>query len=347
MRALGFELRVSSFIRCRSAISEVLAVLFCLGFTFEARAAGTAERTSVIVVVGAPGEDEFGSNFVRQAGVWEEACKKAECRCVTLGLANGPTNDYETLKSTLESEPKEGLGQLWIVLIGHGSFDGKEAKFNLRGPDVSSTNLAVWLQPFRRPLAIIDTSSASAPFLAKLSGTNRVIVTATRSGNERNYARFGRYFAEAISDSRADLDKDGEVSLLEAFLTAARNTAEFYKVEGRLATEHALIDDNGDGLGTPADWFRGTRALKKPKDNAAVDGLLAQQFRLIPSQAERGFTPEQRAQRDALERAVLLYREKKGRLPEDEYYKGLEPLLLQLARYYESNSTILPSVKSQ
>src|SRR5947199_396253 len=84
---------------------------------------------------------------------------------LVLGLDNaGPTNDYEQLKQTLALEPKDGPAALWLVLIGHGSFDGKEARFNLRGPDVTATELALWLRPFRRPLAVIDTSSSSAPF---------------------------------------------------------------------------------------------------------------------------------------------------------------------------------------
>ena len=229
------------------------------------------------------------------------------------------------------------------MLIGHGTFDGKEAKFNLRGPDLSASDLSVWLQPFHRPLAVIDTSSASAPFLTKLSATNRVIITATRSGHEQNFARFGQYFAEALTNPEADLDKDDQVSLLEAFLMASRQATEFYKLDGRLVTEHALLDDNGDGLGTPADWFRGLRAIKKPKENAGVDGLLAQQFHLIHNQTEQQFTAEARVRRDALERAVLLHREKKSQMPEEEYYLELEKLLLGLAHFYESNSP--PSAK--
>ena len=81
-------------------------------------------------------------------------------------------------------------------------------------------------------------------------------VTATRSGYQHNYARFGKFLAEALSNPKNDLDKDGQISLLESFLSASHRTTEFYKTEGRLATEHALLDDNGDGLGTPATWFR-------------------------------------------------------------------------------------------
>jgi len=225
------------------------------------------------------------------------------------------------------------------VLIGHGTFDGKQAKFNLRGPDVSASALALWLRPFRRPLVVINTAAASAPFLNQLSASNRVIITATRSGHELNYARFGHYLALSLTDPQADLDKDGQVSLLEAFLAASHQTAEFYKMQGRLQTEHALLDDNGDGLGTPADWFHGLRAVKKPKDDAGLDGLLARQLCLVPAEFERALPPEQRARRDELERAVLMHREKKSKMAEEEYYQQLEKLLLELARLYEPGPT--------
>jgi hypothetical protein len=292
------------------------------------------DSATVLVVVGAPGDAACGSNFVQQARLWQRACERAGGRLVTLGLEGSPPpDDRERLRERLEAEPKGGLAPLWLVLIGHGTFDGKEARFNLRGPDVAATELGVWLQPFRRPLAVINTASSSAPFLAELSGTNRVVITATRSGHEQNYTRFGGYLAQAIDDPPADLDKDGQISLLEAFLTASRRAVEFYKVEGRLVTEHALLDDNGDGLGTPADWFRGLRATRRPKDNAALDGLLARQIHLVPSASERALTPELRARRDALERAVLLHRERKDQMAEDPYYRELEQRLLDLARF--------------
>jgi hypothetical protein len=326
----GVEFRVSSFVW--------LAALFIPVAAF-ASVDLSSNRATVFIVVGAPGEAEFGSNFMHQASLWQKACDQANLHQITIGL-NAParTNDYEDLKQAFLLEPREGTAELYIILIGHGTFDGKEARFNLRGPDVSATELANWLQPFQRPLALIDTSSSSAPFLNKLSGTNRVIITATRSGNEQNLTRFGRYFAEAITNPDADLDKDGQVSLLEAFIIASRRTTEFYKVEGRIATEHALIDDNGDGLGTQADWFRGLRAIKAPKDKAAVDGALAQQFHLLRSEAENRLTDEQRKKRDEIEHAVLKHRENKGKMPEDAYYRDLEKMLLELARLYATNS---------
>ncbi len=301
------------------------------------------DRTSVILVIGAPGGDEYATNFLRRADHWQSASTRAGARLATIGVGPCPlTNDYAFLKQTLGDEPKEGSGQLWVVLIGHGTFDGKEAEFNLRGPDVSAAELSDWLRPFHRPMAVIDTTECSGPFLNKLSATNRVVITATRSGDEQSFTRFGQYFVEALTNPQADIDQDGQISVLEAFLTASHQTAEFYKLQGRLLTEHALLDDNGDGLGTPPDWFRGLRPIKKPEKGAA-DGLLAQQFRLIPSPDERNLTPEQMAQRDAVEKAVLSLREKKSQLAEDDYYRELEGLLLQLARFYNPGVTNSPA----
>jgi hypothetical protein len=291
----------------------------------------------VIVVAGAPGEAEFAAGFAEQIEAWRKLGAAAGAKLVVIGTEAeaGAGTDHDRLKAALESEPRDGASELWLVLVGHGTFDGKEAKFNLRGPDVAAGELAEWLKPCRRPLAVIDTSSASAPFLAKLAGPKRVVVTSTRSGYEQNFSRFGKYFAEAIADPRSDLDKDGQVSLLEAFLSAAHRTTEFYKTEGRLATEHALIDDNGDGLGTPAEWFRGVRATKQARDGAALDGARAQQFTLVRSAREQQLAPELRAQRDKLELRLAELREAKAKMKEDAYFRELEKLLLELAAVYD------------
>lgn len=340
--------------RCRIGFAALLRTLTGLSFAVlfsalvprshaaaAAPAAATspgAERSTVLVVAGAPGEPEFEPDINRQLEAWAKASELAGAKHIALGREpEGNGTDFDRLKAALEAEPKQGPGELWLVLTGHGTFDGKEAKMNLRGPDVSATELAAWLKPFERPLAIIDATSASAPFLAKLAAPKRVIISATRSGNEHNYARFGKFLAEALSDPKSDLDKDGQISLLESFLSASHRTLEFYKTEGRLATEHALIDDNGDGLGTPADWFRGVIATKKARDGAAPDGARAHQFHLVRSAAEQQLSPEQRAKRDELEVRVSALREQKAKMPEEKYYRELERLLLELARVYDAS----------
>ena len=295
--------------------------------------AQTADKPVLIVVVGAAGEEEYGSNFVHSSELWVQAGKSGGADVTVIGTdPTNATTDFDRLKQTLAAEPKESVEALWLVLLGHGTFDGKVAKFNLRGPDISAEDLAAWLQPFKRPLAVIDCSSSSAPFLPKLSATGRVIITATRSGYEQNYARFGENISEAIVDPASDLDKDGQVSLLEAYLVASRRVAEFYKSQGRLMTEHALLDDNGDGLGTPADWFQGIRAVKRARNGAALDGTRANQFVLVRSAQEQKIPPALRARRDELELAVEKLRDQKATLAEDEYYRQLEPIMVELAK---------------
>ena len=323
--------------RSEGALRHLLLPLLALHLFLPAlRASESAPRPSLIIVSGAAGEEEFGENFARWAGLWQANGERAGARVQVIGLAtNAAIDDRTLLQRALAAEPTNGTIELWIVLLGHGTYDGKAAKFNLRGPDVSSIELAQWLKPLRRPVAVINTASASAPFINHLSASNRVIVAATRSGAEINYARFGGFLSEAMADPAADLDKDGQTSLLEAFLSAARRTADYYESEGRMLTEHALLDDNGDGLGTPSAFFRGVRATKSAQAGAPLDGLRAQQWHLLRSEAEARLTPEVRARRDALELNVARLRPRKGSMTEDEYYQQLEALLVELARLYQ------------
>ena len=295
-----------------------------------------ADKPTLFVLVGAAGEEEFGKQFTDAAAKWEKVARAAQAKLVAIGWNSAETNDLVRFKAALEAEAKDGAGEVWLLLLGHGTFDSKESKFNLRGPDLSAGELAEWLKPFKRPVAVVNCASASGPFISKLSAPGRIVVTATRSGQEVNFTRFGGHFAEAISSAEADLDKDGQTSLLEAYLMASSRVAEFYNTEGRLATEHALLDDNGDGLGTPPDWFRGVRAVKKAKEGASADGLRAHQFVLVRSDQERKLPPAVRAKRDELELAIGKLRDQKSGLPEPEYYQLLEAMLLDLARLYQS-----------
>jgi hypothetical protein len=295
-------------------------------------------RPTVLLVVGAEGEPEYGRQFAQWADRIAAAAASASAELVVVGRgeASESATDRQRLQSALDAELKKPATRpLWLILIGHGTHDGREAKFNLRGPDFTDKELAEWLKPCQRPLAVIDCSSASAPFLNKLSGPNRVVISATRSGVENNFAHFGDYFSAALADPAADLNKDGQTSLLEAFLAASHRVQEFYKQDGRLPTEHALLEDNGDGLGVAADWFQGIRATKAAKDGAPIDGPRANQWHLVLSPAEQAMPAELRAKRDALELKVEALRGKKASMPEAEYYAQLEALLLDLARLYE------------
>jgi hypothetical protein len=292
-------------------------------------------KPKVIVVIGAPGAPEYGAQFHEWGERWRSAAEKASAEFQVVGEGGpGETNDRERLQKLLRETKGEANEPLWLVFIGHGTFDRHTAKFNLRGPDISAEDLATWLAPIKRPMAVVQCASASAPFINLLAGENRVIITATKSGDEQNFARFGQYISSAVSDQAADLDKDGQVSLLEAYLTACRQIKEYYDAEARLPSEHALLDDNGDALGTPADWFRGLRATQRAKDGAALDGTRAHQFHLIASDYERKLLPEVRKRRDELELKIAALREEKQKLGETEYYDRLESLMVELARVY-------------
>ncbi len=312
----------------------------------------------MIVVVGAEGTEEYGPRFRLWATRWGDVAKRGHVVVTQIGLdAAGKTDDRDLLKQRLaeaagSGDPRRAQGSgaqaepLWLILIGHGTFDGKVARFNLRGPDVSAGELAEWLKPVERPIAIINCTSSSGPFLNELSGPNRVVIAATKSGHEYNFSRFGDYLSSAISDPKADLDKDEQTSLLEAFLLASSRVNEFYASEGRLMTEHALLDDNGNKLGTPADWFQGVRATKSAKNGATVDGTRAARLHLIRSSREEQLSATHRARRDELEAELAELRQRKSQLAEDDYLQQIEPLLVELARLYEpAAKSVTPSPK--
>ncbi|MBX3442009.1 MAG: hypothetical protein KF774_06360 [Planctomyces sp.] len=315
------------------------ALLFVCSFALAtsgptARASVPRERPLLIVVVGAPGTEEYDAAFRVWSERWQAAADAAGAEFVSIGLDSSPAaEDRETLQQRLADAPRSSE-PLWLVLIGHGTFDGKTAKFNLRGPDISPEELAGWLEPIERPTVVINAASSSGPFLPALSRRDRVVITATRSGHEYNFSRLGDHLSQAITDPQADLDRDGQISLLEAFLLASSRVREFYAAETRLATEHSLNDDNGDGLGTPAEWFRGVRATKSARDGAPLDGARAARIVLIPSPEELALSPEIRARRDELEHELDALRLLRRRLDEAEYLTRLEPLLIELGRLY-------------
>jgi hypothetical protein len=318
-------------------MTVLMVAALALGATADAREAERQVQT-VVVVVGAAGTREYATQFAEWEDLWRQACAKGNIRYVAVSPdENADASDRTRVQAVLAEAAEETSTALWLVLIGHGTYDGRTARFNLRGPDISADDLAGWLEPVKRPIAIINTTSSSAPFLKRLSAPGRVIITATKSGFEQNYARFGQFLAEAVVRPQADLDKDGQTSLLEAFLTASHRVAEFYAAAGRLATEHALLDDNGDTLGTPADWFRGIRPVQKASDDASLDGYRAHQFHLLYSDTEAQMPPALRARRDQLELEVMNLRDAKAASPEDEYFARLEALLYEIAQLYEEN----------
>ncbi len=131
-------------------------------------------RPAVVVVVGAAGTPEYAAQFTAWAKLWEQACAKSGATFTAIGLDEpGDASDLTRIQQILTSHSEETTAALWLVLIGHGTFDGRTPKFNLRGPDLAAKDLAEWLKPVRRPLAVIDATSSSAPFLKELSSPGR------------------------------------------------------------------------------------------------------------------------------------------------------------------------------
>ena len=292
-------------------------------------------RGDLLLVLGAAGTDEFGTLFGEWASLWRQSADNAHLRIETIGQLTGDPSSSAaktSLQQALRNASTETQVPLWIVMLGHGTFDGRDAKFNLVGEDVTAEELAAWLAPLKRPVAVLQCASSSAPFLETLSAPNRVVVTATKSGQEINFARFGGFLAAAFSDPSADLDKDDQVSLLEAFLRAARQTEEFYTGDNRLATEHPLLDDNADARGTRAAAFAGVRPVREASSGATLDGYLAHQWVLHPSLDELRLSPERRLRRDELERRLVELRDRKKDLDEEAYYRELEVVLVELTR---------------
>ncbi len=316
-----------------------------------AEVSADAPGVSVVVVMGASGEPQYAEEYAETEALWRRRCREAGVDYRVIGLkeiaqrprddnadgeerAAATASDREQLRKLLGSMVARENHELWLVLLGHGTFDGREAKFNLRGPDLAAEELRDWLKPKSKDLILINTTSSSAPFLTGNSGPGRIVITATKSGTEVFYTRFGKYFAEALASPEADLDEDGQTSLLETFLAASGEVARYFTERGLLATEHALLDDNGDKQGTRGDWFQGVRTVKKTKDGALPDGVRAHQVHLVPGEEERMLSPELRRRRDELELRVTELRYQKEELPEREYYRRLEEIFLKIAEIY-------------
>jgi hypothetical protein len=211
---------------------------------------------------------------------------------------------------------------LFVLLIGHGSFDGSEAKFNLVGPDLSSAEWAALLKPVPGQIVFVNTTAASFPFLEHLAGPRRVVITATDSVAQRFDTVFPEYFIRALSDSNADLDKNGRVSIWEAFAAASMGVRRYYTQRGQLATERALIDDNGDGVG-------------RETGGEGTDGSLSSRLYLDPDLPGAAPTDEELLQllqkRAAIQIDADELKQRRQLMTPAEYEKEFERIMVALA----------------
>jgi hypothetical protein len=325
---------------------ETKALLFFVSFvvvifTISGRLQSSESSVpNVLVVLGASGEVDYGDQFRVWGKRWKDAFGDGATEVIDGTSTSSPGADEKNDRqrtldwiSNTHAKESDETRTYWLVLIGHGTNDRTGAKFNLRGPDLSDVEISNALNGTRHRWIIVNCSSSSGPFLSTLSGINRVVITATKSGAEQNFSRFGDYFSEAMLDPSTDLDHDTSISVLEAFLSASNRVARFYVDDSRLASEQSLLDDNADRKGTPAVFFRGLRPVKAPADGLKLDGSLASRV-LIRSLGERKErNADQTLKIEQLQAEVELLRTKKSEMDIDEYYAALEKLLIQLAEY--------------
>ena len=294
--------------------------------------------THLLVVSGLGGDEVYGEAFHRWSLAVLDGALEAGLPASDLAyLAAEPVRDSEridgesratVIASTLrEMAARAGEdGELWLVMFGHGSTRGAEPTVNLPGPDLSGGELAALLDELRvKRVVVVNASSASGDFVRLLSGPGRAIVTATRSVTERHAPVFGGFFSEAFKDGGADVDKDRRVSLLEAFEYARAAVERSFAGDQRLATEHALLDDNGDGSGSMT-----------PAREGDGDGVVASRLFLGAGSARAAALSPELARlalrKGELEDRVAELRGRKDSLDETLYLEELESLLLDLAR---------------
>lgn len=297
-----------------------------------------AQNTHVAVIVGLGGEPEHAETFRRWAGsLVDHATGRLGIPSErVLYLLEDPQQDVEraTGKST-KAEIEKGLAAMgsatkpddvaFIILIGHGTSDGKVTKFNLPGPDMTAGEFAAALKKFNtKNIVFVNTASASGPFVETLSGTARVVVTATRSGAEKFATLFGGYFIDALASDAADADKNERVSVLEAFNAAKIDVARAYEQRGIMLTERSLLDDGGDGEGSMDPAVNG-----KDGSVAAMLSLGAPKEALaLPADPKlRQLYEERRALEQKAESLKLL----KASMPPAQYAAELEKVLTDLA----------------
>jgi hypothetical protein len=282
--------------------------------------------TYYVTIAGLGGEPEYEQRFSGWAKDIDKALKAApDAKIDTL---YGPEATRAAIRAVFDRIGKESKPQdaLVVMLIGHGAVDGADYKINLPGPDMSAIELATLLdrQPASRQL-VVNMTSCSGGAIDALRKENRVVVSATKTGTEKNATVFARYWAEALRDPASDADKNETVTALEAFRYADQKTTKFYETQKRIATEHAMLEDTGKGEGVRA----------PSAENG--EGMLASAFPLLRlgSNASAARNPQKLkllGQKEELEQQIDRLKYQKAAMPIEDYKRQLGALLLQLAK---------------
>jgi hypothetical protein len=285
-------------------------------------------RTFYVIVAGIGGEPDYEQRFTTAANDLDRIFKSAgaTARVYTLVGAEATAARFRDTMNTIAREAKAD-DDFALILIGHGSFDGVEYKFNLPGPDLTAAEISALCDrvPSRRQL-IVDTTSASGGAVAALEKPGRAVIAATKSGTEKNATVFVRYWVDALRDPSADADKSESVSAMEAFLYAREKTAAFYDAEKRLATEHAVFNDVGHG-----------EPVREPGNG---QGLLLSNFTLLRlgSSQLAANDPARRSlldKKEELEQKIDSLKYRKAAMDPADYKKQLTDALVELSKVQE------------
>ena len=272
--------------------------------------------TFFVTVAGLGGEPDYEQRFTMLATDTDKLLRGAGGGDRVVETLKGADATRAKLTASLNRIAAQAKPQdvLVLMMIGHGTFDGTEYKFNLPGPDISGTELAGLLNkiPATRQL-VVDMTSASGGATAALKHENRTVITATKSGTEKNATVFARYWVEALRDPAADVDKSGVVTALEAFHYAQTKTAAFYTEQKRLATEHPQLEDTQHASAFP---------LVRYGDAATA----------VTDPAKRDLV----AKKEQIENQIDALKYQKDLLAPEDYKKQISALLLELAKTQEA-----------
>lgn len=330
-------------IRARSMIQLLSICVIAACVAFSPRESLAAPHA--VIVCGAGGNQEYSARF----GEWGRRLNDALVdRCgfdpanVALMLEPGEGSaaspdaaSLESIRSRFDALEAQISQQddLHVFLIGHGSYMRGESRFLIAGDDLTAEMFGRMLAPVTAErTALYVLTSSSAGWINGLSGSDRTIVTATRSPGQREAVEITEHLIRALEEGSADIDRDERISVLELTRQAAALTAQWYEQQGIILTEHALLDDNGDGLGTRLVSEEEVAFGAMPAIEQGEDGALAARIFLKDFQFPDGAPPELVQRYLALLNDVEELKLEKSALDEDEYLRRLEALLVEAAR---------------
>lgn len=319
----------------RAALAPVLSLAVSLVLSLALLAAMTLPRIAFadsyfLTVAGLGGEPDYEQRFRALAADLDRILKGADASNHVITLS-GEDATRAHLSDSLKSIAGEASAddEFVLILIGHGSYDGRQYKLNLVGPDISAPALAELCNRIAsRHQLVVNTTSSSGASVAALAHEGRAVIAATKSGTEKNATVFARYWVDALRDSTADVDKNDSISALEAFQYAASRTAAFYESQKRLATEHPVFADSGNAnlLRTASPASGAGRSL-----SALVLVRLGAEGAAAADPAKRGLL----ARKQELENQIDTLKYQRAAMAPEEYKQQLTQALVALAKVQE------------